>query len=104
MIEIGKSFALGSDTYNVILYKKYTGKKGTSKGKEIWKADSYFSSPQNALNYLVGLAVRETSLKDLKTVCAKIDEVAGLIKELGESPTPLPRITRTHKKGHKESE
>jgi hypothetical protein len=82
MIKIGDDYAIGSNSLNVILFEKHTGQRGKSKGKELWRERAYFSTPQNALDYLVELKIRKTDLKDLKTVCEKIDEIHTLITNL----------------------
>ncbi len=82
MIKIGDNFALGANSLNIILYEKHIGKQGKNKGKEIWREFAYFSTPHNALDYLVEHEVRKTELKDVKTVCQKIDELYTLIKSL----------------------
>ncbi len=82
MIKIGDSYALGANKLNIILYEKHNGKKGKSEGKEVWREIAYFSNCHNALDYLVEHEVKKTELKDIKTVCQKIDEVYNLIKTL----------------------
>lgn len=82
MIKVGSSFKLGADSLNVILYERHIGKKGESKGEEVWRKIAYFSNPQNALKYLVDYEVRKTGLEDVKTVCQKIDELYALINDL----------------------
>ncbi len=82
MIKIGNKFGLGTDSFNVILYEKHIGQKGKSAGKEVWKELAYFSTPQNALDYLVENQVRRTGLEDLKTVCTEINKVKELIRSL----------------------
>ena len=82
MLKIGVDFALGANSLNIILYEKHIGKKGKSEGKEIWQESAYFSTPHNALDYLVEHQIKKTELKDLKTICLMIDEIKGWIKEL----------------------
>ena len=55
---------------------------GEDKGKERWRAVAYFSTVQNALKEMVNIGVKETQLKDLKTVVEKLDELYKLIGEV----------------------
>ena len=82
MIKIGDNFALGANSLNIILYEKHIGKQGKSKDKERWRELAYFSNPHNALEYLVEHHIRKTELKDIKTVCLKIDGLQETIKGL----------------------
>ena len=82
MINVGTNFAVGANSMNVIVYERRIGKTGKNAGKVMWKESAYFATVHGALNYLVELHVRETKLKDVKTVCLKIDELTNLIKTL----------------------
>lgn len=90
MIAIGKKYAVGSDSMNIILFRR----GGTTKdGSDRWNADAYFGKFQNLLTHLVDQGVRETELADLKTVKAKQDELYRLIKSIKlpcEVATALP--------------
>lgn len=72
---IGKDYKIESDSLNVTLSKRHVSKKG----QEYWTAVGYFSNVKNALKALVNLGVKETSLKDIKTVNQKQDELYSLI-------------------------
>ncbi len=76
---IGKNYKVESDNLNVILYKKAISKKT---GKEPWRVEGYYYSVVNALKALVDFGVRETALKDLRTIISKIDELYALIDQL----------------------
>jgi len=65
-MKIGKNYKVESDSLNVTLYKKKIVKKT---GKEYWSAIGFYSSLRNALKGLVDLFVKETELKDFRTVC-----------------------------------
>lgn len=76
MIKVGDKYAIGSNSLSVVVYERHISKNG----KESWKESAYFATPANALKYLVDQHVRDTGLKDLKTVCQEIDRVYDLIK------------------------
>jgi hypothetical protein len=81
-ISIGKDYRIGADAMNIIIWERHEGKRKTAIGKDIWKEAGYFATVQHALNYLVENEVKKTELKDLITVCKKIDEVKSLIHSL----------------------
>jgi len=76
---IGKDWKIGSDSLNLILYRRRVSKKS---GKERWSIAGYYSSIKNALEALADNAILETDLKDLKTIVKKQDEIYQLIKKL----------------------
>jgi len=67
--------------------QKLQGGKPSKKtvGEEYWTPIAYFSTLQNALDYLVDLEVSETGLVDLRTIVAKQAELYELIRTLGLS-------------------
>ena len=69
---IGQDWRVGTDTLNIILYRRQVNKKT---GKEYWRAHSYYATLSNALLGLVNQGVRDTELADLKTVCDKIEQL-----------------------------
>ncbi len=76
---IGKEYRIESDSMNITLYERKINKKTR---EEYWYALGYFATVQGALHELVNLKVRETGLKDLKTVVKKQDELYHLIESL----------------------
>jgi len=80
---IGENYKIESDSLNVTLYHKTIPKKT---GKVRWREVAYFSSPQNALDYLVKQGVMETGMTDLQTVYDKIAELERLIRTLEGLP------------------
>ena len=76
---IGDSYKIESDSLNVTLYEKKLSKNTR---KVYWRPFAYFSTVKNALAHLVELGVNSTSLKDLKTVVEKQDELLALVKAL----------------------
>ena len=82
---IGKHWKIGSDSLNVILYKrKQRTRKITHETYEDWEEVSYFATVANALHELVNQGVRDSQLKDLKTITARIDELHTMIENLPE--------------------
>ncbi len=71
-MDIGKDWRISSEGENVILSRRLVNKKT---GKEYWKTHGYFSSLTFALLELVNQSIRDTELKDLRTVCDKIDQL-----------------------------
>ena len=69
---IGQDWRVGTDTLNIILYRRQVNKKT---GKEYWRAHSYYATVANALVGLINQGVRDTELADLKTVCDKIEQL-----------------------------
>ena len=93
---IGTQYKLEADEMNVILSQKV--KRTNKEGKKYvdWKGIGYFATPENALTELVNLKVRETELKDLRTVVSEINNLHKIILEL------LPERLRGVRKGIKE--
>ncbi len=79
-MQIGKEYRVVSDGDNVMLQKRAV-KTDLSKyaGEEYWLILGYFSRPNGALHELVDHELRGTEMTDLKTVCAKLDELHALI-------------------------
>lgn len=77
---IGTEWKIEADSLNVVLYRKTKRvKKDAKEPYEVWKTVGYFASVANALHALVELKIKESELKDLNTVVAKINEVHTLI-------------------------
>ena len=83
---IGKNWKIESDALNVILYrKKKRVKKDTQEVYEDWEVMGYFATVGGALHELVNQGIRDTQLKDLKTVVAKVGELKKMIIPLMKS-------------------
>lgn len=76
-MKIGRGYELKSDELNCTIYK--VEKKN---GKQLTRPVGYYSTPQNALKAFVDMKVRETQLRDLKTICGRIDELHGVIDRI----------------------
>ena len=68
---INKNFKIESDRLNVVLYRFRKDRNG----EEYWSPQGYYSTVKNALNGLVDQGVRDTDLRDLRTVVKAIDEL-----------------------------
>ena len=80
---IGKDWKIESDKLNVTLSQRHTvEEKGDKPKHDVWVVEGYFSSLKEALRALVNVSVRETELKDLKTITKKQDELYKLIENL----------------------
>ncbi len=73
---IGNNWKVESANLNVILYRRK--KRVRKETKEVyldWEVVGYFAKVEGALRELVNQGVRDTQLKDLRTVVAKIKEL-----------------------------
>ena len=86
-MNLNKDYKIESEGLNVTIFKNSKPKKkndGTmTKGG--WSPVAYFSRLDNALIEYLQIRVKETELKDLKSVLKRIDDVeAEIIKALKE--------------------
>jgi len=95
MLNIGTKYCLDADSQNFILCKRVTTKKGELTLRPI----GYFATIGSALHELLNLKLRETELKDLKTIIVAIEETKALINAL-----PTMRATTTGNRGDKPSD
>jgi hypothetical protein len=86
---IGNGYKIESDEMNITLFQKKlitgTGRGRPSikaVGEPYWIPLAYFSSPKEALNYIVNREICITGMKELETVVAKQDELYKLISTL----------------------
>jgi len=80
-MKLGKDWEITSDPLNVTLSKRSRVKATDKKpAHDSWAVKGYYSSIENALKGLVGFGLKETELKDLSTIQAKIDELNKLIE------------------------
>ncbi len=82
-IQVSKKYRLSSDKFNIILQEKYHNKKLNT---IIWDSIAYFSTPQNALNYILEQEIREFWVEDLKEVVKRMDELYKMVRELPLDP------------------
>jgi len=83
MISVGKDWRVRTDASNIILERRRRVlAKGKKPAHDYWCPEGYYSTVKNALEDLVELKVRESNLKDLKTVVAEIDRVYKLIEKV----------------------
>ena len=82
---IGKKWKVESDSLNVILSERITKRPKGKAPYEGWGVRGYFSTVANALKFLIEHEVKGTGLTDLETVVNKIDELKGLIEQVGEN-------------------
>jgi hypothetical protein len=97
-VEVMNKYRLSADANNIILQEKQTitgtGKKPTIRevGDTYWSNIAFFSSPKNALNYIIEKEIRELWVEDLKEVVKRINKlekiVAGITLDL------LPQIVQ----------
>ena len=89
-MNIGTKYKLGADSLNIILYEKHKTKKNTVH----WKAIGFYSNPHNTLKSLADMKIKESQLKDLKTITQKQDEIYALISSL-----PITKSCVAHERG-----
>ena len=93
---IGDKYKIESDSLNVTLYKPVRVKRT---GGIRWQPLAYFSSVENALDYLVDLEVMETGLKDFRAVVEKQKGLHRIIKGLKQRSDFVESCT-----GHRKTE
>jgi len=91
---VGSKHKIESDDLNVTVYEKRESKEGK---EDTWRPIGYFSRIDNALKFLVDRGVKETGLKDLKTVAQKQQELYELIESL-ELPRNSVQPVSCHEK------
>ena len=84
-MNIGKNWKIGSDSLNIILYRKRKrGKKDTKEVYEDWETAGYFATIAGALHELINQEIRDTHLTDLKTIATKIEKLETLLDPLSK--------------------
>lgn len=87
---VGTDWEITSDGLNVTLSRKRKRKKkDTGEVYEDWEVAGYFATVENALKELVRQKVRDTELKEVKTVLAEISKTYKMIEQalkLSHSP------------------
>ena len=80
---INANWKIESDELNTKILKRHkVAAKNGKPASEYWSTEGYFSTPKNALNWLVNNEVMGTGMADLETVVAKIDELRNDIEGL----------------------
>lgn len=79
---INERYKLDSDTLGVTISESVKVRAGGAR----WQPKYYFSTPQNALKWLLTNEVMGTGMADLKTVCQKIDDLHRLVEGLEGLP------------------
>jgi hypothetical protein len=102
MIELSKSWAIGADSCNIILYRKSTPKEepDDDEVKEGgWYVAGYYSTLHNALEAMVEHGIKDTDMASIKSVNDKIEELHKLISSMPNiSVADLPDKTRKSSK------
>ncbi len=89
-MKIGNKWKIESDSLNIILYrKKKRVKKDTKEVYEDWETMGYFSTIPNALREMINQRIRDTELKDVKTIIAEIDKLETLLQGLSQPPQAI---------------
>ncbi len=74
---IGSRWKVAADDMNVIVCRKRTTKDSSIR----WDAEGYFATVSGALHFLVEQSIRDTQLKDLQTIVAKVEELKRDVDE-----------------------
>jgi hypothetical protein len=94
--QISEKYRLDSDKYNIILQEKQIvkGERGrelsvSKVGDTYWLNIAYFSTPKNALHYIIENEIKEFWVEDLKEVVKKMGELHKMVLklELKDAPT-----------------
>ena len=98
-VEVMNKYRLSADSNNIILQEKQTitgeGKKKPTirqVGDTYWSNIAFFSSPKNALNYIIEQEIRELWVVDLKEVVKRITKLEKMVE--GIPANLLPQIVR----------
>lgn len=78
-MQINEFYKLDADESNVIIQRR---KLKEDKTYTEYKNIGYVSTVKDALIYFSKKEIKSTELKDLETICNKIDELTELIKSL----------------------
>ena len=90
---IGQDWQIESDSLNVILSKKIKRQnKDTKEFYDAWKVVGYFATVAGALHELVNQKVRDTKLKDLKTIKLEIDDLHNMLEAFLKCPTTITGV------------
>ena len=81
---INENYKIESDNMNVTLFRKQKPRQGSN--VQGWRPEAYFSTPQNALHYLVLNEIMGDGMDDLKSIVEKIDELFQSINTLQGLP------------------
>ena len=73
-IPINNDYQLGADKRQWIIYEPKM-----RKGEKCWEGKHFFANPQNAVNFLGNMMVRESDAQTLVDALAEIDRVATLL-------------------------
>ncbi len=80
---IGKDWKVESDSLNVVVYRRHAVRATDKKpAHDNWVAEANYATIGGALTYLVDNGVRETGLKDYKSIVERQVELYKLIKEI----------------------
>lgn len=100
-MNIGKDWKIEADELNVVLLRRHTLK---ADGSIPWRPYGYYSTVSITLQALVDIEVKQTALKDLKTVVKKIDELREWISEGSEVVKTVTKKHSTLKRAHENQE
>jgi hypothetical protein len=97
--EFMNKYKLSSDPLNIILQEKRTvtgtGKKKPTVrkvGDVFWSNIAYFSTPENALKYVIQKEIKESWVDDLKELVKEVSKLEKMID--GLSFKSLPQIVQ----------
>ena len=76
---LGTKYKIESDDLNVILSKKRISKET---GGEYWESLRFYKNIHNAREDFIDLEINHTGLKDLDTICQKVDELKKMINKV----------------------
>jgi hypothetical protein len=91
---IGTKFKIESEPMNIILSQKIKRQSRAGEKYVAWKVIGYFATVENALHELVNLKVRESHLKDVRTIMAEIEKLHKMIEGVSGASTRRKEATK----------
>ena len=84
-MDIGKDWKITADSMNITLSKRITRKHKNGIYYEDWVNEGYYPTVAWALKGLIEHGVKETELKDMRTIVSAIDKLRTLVDHASKS-------------------
>ena len=91
-MEIGNTYKVEADTYNIILSQKQKKKKDTN--NQSWKVVGYFGDFRELLKFMVDNEIRGTGLSDLQSVADRQHDLHEIIMSISDKMR-IPPVVKT---------
>lgn len=80
-LSVGDDYRIGTDEFNVILYKKNVYLSGDKAGQEYWPIVGYYPTHKAALHDMVNTEMISVN-QDIQSIVEKISELHHLIESI----------------------